>query len=209
MKIRVSTDSSYIRILNAIPNSNEVDIYVNGNRVFSDIGYKEFSAYTPTVPGNYEIEVYKSGDTNELLHTHSLTIAGGNAGTLVMTGLLPKIMMLAVFEDPNEKVEPGNSKFRVAHLSPTTSPVDITVNTVKMIEEIPFGKRTNYAEVPNGTYDFLIEENEFDRIDKTQDLNFKNKIKIKNGKIYTIYIVGDLPDIEIIQSLDLTTYMNE
>lgn len=208
MKIRVGTDSSYIRMLNAIPNSDEVDVYVNGNLIFSDIRYKEFSSYTPTAPGNYDVEIYKAGNRDELLHSHNLTIAGGNAGTLVITGLIPKLMILAVYENPSEQVEPGNSKFRIAHLSPTTSPVDITVNTVKMIEEIPFGKRTNYAEVPTGIYDFLIRENEFDRINQSEELSIINKVEIKNGKIYTIYIVGDLPNVEIIQSLDLTTYMN-
>lgn len=208
MRIRVNTDSSYLRILNAIPNSQEIDIYINGNLVFSNMRYKEFSPYTPTAPGNYEIEIYKSGDREEVIHSHSVTIAGGNAGTLVVTGIIPKLMILAVFEDPTEHVARGNAKFRVAHLSPTTSPVDVTVNTVKMIEEIPFGKRTNYAEVPTGVYDFLIEENEFDRIDKNNDINIKNKIEIKNEKIYTLYIVGDSSNAEIIQSLDLTTYIN-
>lgn len=208
MKIRVNTDSSYIRILNAAPNSDDVDIYINGNLIFSEIRYKNFTPYTPTSPGNYEIEIYESGNKENLIHNHSLTIAGGNAGTLVITGLMPKIMILAVFEDPTEQVGKGNSKFRVAHISPTTSPVDVNVNTVKMIEEIPFGKRTNYAEVPSGIYDFAIEENEFDRIDKSKDIKISNKIEIKNEKIYTLYVVGDFPNVEIIQSLDLTTYMN-
>lgn len=208
MKIRVNTDSSYIRMLNAVPCSDEFDIYINDNLVFRDIRYKDFTPYTPTVPGNYEIEIYKSGDKEELLHRHSLTIAGGNAGTIVIAGLTPKLMILAVFEDPTETVEFGNAKFRVAHLSPTTSPVDINVNTVRMIDEIPFGKRTNYAEVPKGIYEFVIEENEFDRIEKNKELKIRNKIEIKNEKIYTLYIVGDFPNVEIIQSLDLTTYMN-
>ena len=77
-----------------------------------------------------------------------------------------------------------------------------------MIDEIPFGKRTNYAEVPKGIYEFVIEENEFERIEKNKELKIRNKIEIKNEKIYTLYIVGDFPNVEIIQSLDLTTYMN-
>ncbi len=61
-----------------------------------------------------------------------------------------------MFEDPNEKSRNLNAKFRIAHLSPTTDPVDLIVNGVKMIEEVPFGKRTNYAEVPSGIYNFVI-----------------------------------------------------
>ena len=34
MKIRVNTDSSYIRMLNAVPCSDEFDIYINDNLVF-------------------------------------------------------------------------------------------------------------------------------------------------------------------------------
>lgn len=209
MKIRVNIDSSYIRILNAVPNSDEFDIYINGNLIIENIKYKDFSPYTPTVPGNYEVEIYRSGDKEELLYQQSLTIAGGNAGTVVITGLMPKLMILAVFEDPTEVVECGNAKFRVAHLSPTTSPVDVNVNNVRMIDEIPFGKRTNYAEVPRGIYDFLVEENEFDRIGKNKEIKISNRVEIKNQKIYTLYIVGDFPNVEIIQSLDLNTYMND
>ncbi|MGL5748907.1 MAG: DUF4397 domain-containing protein [Paraclostridium sp.] len=208
MKIRIGKEASYLRVLNAIPNSDNIDIYANGNLIFSSIEYKNFSSYTPTSPGNYNIEVYRSGENNDSLHTHTLNIAGGNVGTLVVTGILPKLMLLAVYEDPHEEVENGNAKFRIAHLSPTSSPVDIVVNNVKMIDEIPFGKRTNYAEIPNGMYKFLVEENEFDRTDTDNYLQVRQNVEIKDKKIYTIYILGDAPNVEIIQSLDLTTYMN-
>lgn len=209
MKIRVNNDASYIRVFNATANSDKIDVYINDVLVFSDVRYREFVPYTPTFPGDYTVKVYECGNSEKLILEQELTIAGGNVGTLVITGIMPKLMLLAVFEDPNEKTCESNAKFRIAHLSPTTEPIDLTVNGVKMIDEIPFGKRTNYAEVPIGVYDFTIEESNVESEERNAGIRISKKIELKDNKIYTIYLIGDVPDIEIIQSLDIITYMNK
>ncbi|GAA0715121.1 hypothetical protein GCM10008904_31620 [Paraclostridium ghonii] len=209
MKIRVNNDASYIRVFNATANSDEIDVYINDILVFSNVRYREFVPYTPTFPGDYTVKVYECGNDEKLILEQELTIAGGNVGTLVITGIMPKLMMLAVFENPNEEICDSNAKFRIAHLSPTTEPIDLTVNNVKMIDEIPFGKRTNYAQVPTGIYDFVIEGSNIEMQESKEKVRIGKKIELKDKKIYTIYLIGDLPDIEIIQSLDIITYMNK
>lgn len=209
MKIRVNNDASYIRVFNATANSDEIDVYINDILVFSNVKYREFVPYTPTFPGDYTVKVYECGNDEKLILEQELTIAGGNVGTLVITGIMPKLMMLAVFENPNEEICDSNAKFRIAHLSPTTEPIDLTVNNVKMIDEIPFGKRTNYAQVPTGIYDFVIEGSNIEMQENKQKVRISKKIELKDKKIYTIYLIGDVADIEIIQSLDIITYMNK
>ncbi|WP_250675691.1 DUF4397 domain-containing protein [Paraclostridium ghonii] len=209
MKIRVNNDASYIRVFNATANSDEIDVYVNDILVFSNVRYREFVPYTPTFPGDYTVKVYECGNDKKLILEQELTIAGGNVGTLVITGIMPKLMMLAVFENPNEEICDSNAKFRIAHLSPTTEPIDLTVNNVKMIDEIPFGKRTNYAQVPTGIYDFVIEGSNIEMQENKDKVRISKKIELKDKKIYTIYLIGDVADIEIIQSLDIITYMNK
>lgn len=209
MKIRVNNDASYIRVFNATANSDEIDVYINDILIFSNVRYREFVPYTPTFPGDYTVKVYECGNTEKPILEQELTIAGGNVGTLVITGIMPKLMMLAVFEDPNEEICDSNAKFRIAHLSPTTEPIDLTVNNVKMIDEVPFGKRTSYAEVPTGIYDFVIEESSLETQGNKEQIRISKKIELKDKKIYTIYLIGDIPDIEIMQSLDIITYMNK
>lgn len=209
MQIRVNGESSYIRFLNATSNSNKIEIYMNDMLIFSNIRYKDFTSYAPILPGDYTIKVYECENTDNIMLEQDLSIAGGNVATLVISGLVPKLIMLAVFEDPNEEIYEGNAKFRIAHLSPTMLPIDLMVNNVKMIDEIPFGKRTNYAQVPSGIYDFMVEESDIDIPEDKDKIRINKKIQIKDKKIYTIYVVGDSPDIEIIQSLDVTTYMNK
>lgn len=206
MNIRVTRDTSYIRVFNATTNSDEFDVYINDKPIFLNVRYKGFVPYVPTFPGNYKVKVYDSKDSENLILEQDIKIAGGNVGTLVIAGVMPKLMMLAVFEDPNEKARSLNAKFRIAHLSPTTEPVDLIVNGVKMIDEVPFGKRTNYAEVPSGVYDFKIEES-LDDLNR-EKISINKRVELKDNKIYTIYLVGDISDIELIQSLDIITYMN-
>ena len=209
MKIRVNNNASYIRVFNTVANSEKIDVYINDILIFSNIMYREFVPYTPTFPGDYKVKVYESSENKKLILEQNLTIAGGNIGTLVITGIMPKVMLLAVFEDPNEKICDSNAKFRIAHLSPTTEPVDLTVNGIKMIDEIPFGKRTNYAQVPAGIYDFTIEESNLELKENNEVIQISKKVELKSNKIYTIYLIGDIPNIEVIQSLDIITYTNK
>lgn len=209
MNIRVNNDSSYIRILNTAVNGEKFDIYINDLLTFSNVWYKNFTPYSPMIPGKYNIKVYENGNNDNTILDQELNIAGGNIGTIVITGVYPKLMILAVSEDPNECIENKTSKFRLAHLSPTSPPIDLSINGVKMVDELPFGKSTNYAQIPSGIYDFLVEQSDIDiQVNKEKFRENKN-IQLKDKKIYTIYVVGDGNNIDIIQSLDVTTYTNK
>lgn len=209
MNIRVNSDSSYIRILNTAINSERFDIYINDVLAFSNILYKNFTPYSPMIPGKYNIKVYENGNNDNIILNQELNIAGGNVATVVITGVYPKLMVLAVSENPNEPIEDKTSKFRLAHLSPTAPSIDLSINGVKMIDELPFGKSTNYAQIPNGIYDFLVEQSDIDIQGNKVKFRKNKNVQLKNKKIYTIYVVGDGDNIDIIQSLDVTTYTNK
>ena len=74
MKIRLNESSSYIRFLNATPNSNQIEIYMNDNMVFKDVDYKEFTSYIPTIPGNYIVRVYESENKEDILLEQDITL---------------------------------------------------------------------------------------------------------------------------------------
>ncbi len=209
MNIRVNSDSSYIRILNTAVNSEKFDIYINDILAFSNVLYKNFTPYSPMIPGKYNIKVYENGNNDNIILDQELNIAGGNVGTVVITGVYPKLMVLAVSEDPNESIENKTSKFRLAHLSPTGPPIDLSINGVKMVDELPFGKSTNYAQIPIGIYDFLVEQSDIDIQGNKVKFRKNKNVQLKDKKIYTIYVVGDGNTIDIIQSLDVTTYTNK
>ncbi len=72
----------YIRFFNASPAANDVDIYVNGRRVASNLSYQNFTEYMKVFPGYYRVAVFAAGTrtnplTDEYQHRAEPHLYGG------------------------------------------------------------------------------------------------------------------------------------
>ncbi|MGL5693317.1 MAG: DUF4397 domain-containing protein, partial [Peptostreptococcaceae bacterium] len=70
-----------------------------------------------------------------------------------------------------------------------------------LFKDIGYRDITEYVDVIPKVYDVLIEEAITSRI------ILENQVKINPGRIYTFYIVGNIPNAEVIQSLDGATFL--
>lgn len=70
-----------------------------------------------------------------------------------------------------------------------------------IFEDIGFMDATDYAQIPSGAYNVTI------NIADTNDTVLALKAELKSQKVYTIYIVGNPPNLSSIQSLDGSTFV--
>lgn len=192
---------SLIRMLHAVPEGEDVDIYINEMPFYKDLGFTEFSPYVYVPEGNYTVTVYESDTKENPIVNEKIDIKVGELVTIAIAGEWKDIKLLPVVEE-TEVVSGSNSKIRVVHLSPNAPSVNITADNQEIFQSVKYRDITPYIPVPAKEYDVIVEDA------ATKKLILQNQVTINPGRIYTFYAVGNLPNAEVIQSLDGATFMN-
>lgn len=191
---------SYLRVLHAAPNTPNVDVYVNNNRLLQNISYKEFSKYLPLSPGNYHIKVYPAGQkTNPVIDTN-VSIPPLSMFTAAVIGKLPKLSLLPIPE-PIAPQAAGTTCVRFAHLSPDALAVDVTIPTgTKLFSNVNYKEVTPYAKPPAGIYTIQIKLTR-----NGETVLTVSGVNLMADRCYTLYVVGlaaGNPPLEVLKSID-------
>lgn len=182
---RATPANSYIRVLNASPNTSSVDVYLDGKLIAQNLTYKSFSKYIPMGPGNHNIKIYPTGQlTNPLIDT-MINLPPGFAFNLALIGYQPNLTLYAIPEPFNPQTF-GTACIRFVHLSPTAPAVDITLTDGKKIfNNVKYEDFSVYACVPPGTYTLQV------RSAGTNDILLTVPgVQLMPNKYYSIYAVG-------------------
>lgn len=199
--INLKKDSSLIRILNASIDTLPVDVYINDKLAFNNISYKEFSKYLQMRKGNYRIDVCEANNKESCILKQTVRIEQGEVYTIAIIESNGNLSLLVINDYSSKATSDDYSSFRVINLSPYIDAVDIVVDEDILFKEIGYKEGTIYADVKINEYNVKI----VNSYDLTPEL--KLKIKFKPYRIYTIYIIGNLPNLEILQSVDGNTYL--
>src|SRR5918994_3240917 len=143
-----------VRVAHLAPDAPNVDVYVNGEPVLTDVPYPTISDYLPLPSGTQQVTVYATGDTSSPVIDVPVKVAAGGAYTIAAVGLVADESLTAqVYEDDLRAPSAGNAKGRVVHASPDAGPVDVVPRGGDpLVEGLTFPDATPYAEVPEGTY---------------------------------------------------------
>lgn len=192
---------SLIRALHAVPDSDAVDIYINDSLFFKGIRFTQFSPYVYVPEGRYEMVVY-AVDTNENpLLREPIEVKDGELITIAVSGNLNDLKLVEVKED-KEKAQKGYSKVRAVHLSPNAPEVNILLDEKPLFSYIEFRDVSDYEEIPAKRYRMDLEASKSNRIIRS------NQVTINPDRIYTFYALGNLPNVQIFQSLDGATFIS-
>lgn len=173
-----------VRILHAIPDAPNVDIYVNGTRILKDFSYKKVTDYLPLPKGKYQIDVYPTGHLVSTLISRKVEVDNGKMYTLAAVGK-SKNLHLIPFED-HSNVPQGEAKIRFIHLSPDTSTVDVSVKHSDVVfSHIPYRKATNYLGITPMTIDLEVRP-----ADTKKVLLSLPNVQLQPNTVYSIYAVG-------------------
>lgn len=202
---RVAQTNSFIRVLHASPNAPGVDIYINDSILASDVTYKEFTKYIPLAGGLYNIKVYPTGKkVNPVIDTN-VNIPPSSIFTIAITGMLAEIALILIQEPPIKRF-PSETFIRIAHLSPNTPNVDITLpNGNKLFSDVEYKEVTDYIPIKPGVYVLQA------RLAGTNNIILTvPNTNLRAGNIYTVYIVGlenGNPPLQVLIPLDGSTYL--
>ena len=190
-----------MRVFHASPQAPAVDVYINEKLVFSNLQFTQFSSYVKLKEGEYRIDIFQTGTMLQPIISGSLDLDEGQMLTIAAIGNLDDLSLLVINDNADKKASPKVSSFRVVHLSPNTPAVDILVNNKILVENLAFKQNTSYVDIAPGSYNIeaVLSSN------KESVLVFG--VMLKANRIYTIYIVGESPNLRAIQSVDGNTYL--
>ena len=201
MLIRNDMNVSYVRVFHASPNTSSVDIYVNGGLTFKNLSFKDFSEYVPLPMGEYSIEVFPAGQKGTPILTQSVQVPQKEVITIAAAGNFEDLQLIPYIEGNADDLPENESRVRAIHLSPDAPGVDMLLDGELAFKNIGFMDATTYVQLPSGDYDVTI------NIADTNDTVLTLKPNLKSQKVYTIYIVGNPPNLSAIQSLDGSTFV--
>jgi hypothetical protein len=149
------TGQAQVRVAHLAPDAPNVDVYVNGDPVLTDVPYTTVSDYLSLPAGTQQVTVYATGDTTSPVIDTPVELAAGGAYTVAAVGLVADDSLTAqVYQDDLRSPASGNAKVRVVHASPDAGPVDVVPRGGDpLVSGLAFPDASPYAaEVPAGTY---------------------------------------------------------
>ena len=199
--VKIESGTSLLRVFHAAPQAPAVDVYINEKLVFSNLQFTQFSSYVKLKEGEYRIDIFQTGTMLQPIISGSLDLDEGQMLTIAAIGNLDDLSLLVINDNADKKASPKVSSFRVVHLSPNTPAVDILVNNKILVENLAFKQNTSYVDIAPCSYNIeaVLSSN------KESVLVFG--VMLKANRIYTIYIVGESPNLRAIQSVDGNTYL--
>ena len=195
-----NSSTSHIRVLHAVPDAPNVDVYANDQLVAENLPYGQYTNYITVPSETYEISLYVAGSTDSPVLSNMLTIHPNSIYTIAAVGRLSDISFLAI-PDTNMSHHYNMSMIRFVHLSPNAPSVDITLPDGTIIfQRIPFKEVTHYIALPPSDYTLQV------RVAGTSTVVLTlPTIETDADKYYTVYalgLVGESPELEALVVLD-------
>lgn len=196
---------SFIRFLNAVPNdpSLSVDIYVNRKPIVKNLKYEDFTEYIPAKSGIHTIQVYPAGNHTEQLLDIRVTLEPDFIYTAAVIGTISDVE-LELFNDEFQSNK-DTAFMRFANISPGSGGFDVSIDNIPVVYDLQYLEATDYLILSEGKHTMKITKNS----DGTVVVSHPNMV-LKNGNIYTSYIVGlesVNPEIQVLIPLDGSSYI--
>jgi hypothetical protein len=146
--------TAYLRVLHAIPDGPQVDVFVNGQKTVSGAGFKSVSEYMALPSGSKLFKISASGKTDALLEGKK-SLAKDKYYTAIAAGTAAKPTFILQNESTGKEAV-GKAKVRVFNLSPEAETVNVTTASTrskagyaKWANNLAFGKSAMKTVTPN------------------------------------------------------------
>ena len=185
----VAQDEAFVRVVHASPDAPNVDVWVDGETVLTDVPFTAVSDYLTLTAGTYNVQVTATGSTDPVIDA-DLTLEAGTSYTVAATGMLADITATVLIDDRTPAT--GDAKLRVFHASPSApAAVDVAVTDGPvLVEALAYPEASDYLTVDPGTYALEI------RAAGEADAALSLEATLEAGQNYTAIAMDD-PDAEV------------
>lgn len=148
-------DEAFVRVVHASPDAPNVDVWVDGATVLTDVPFTAVSDYLPLSAGEHNVQVTATGATDPVIDA-DLTLEAGTSYTVAAIGLLADIGATVLTDDRTPSG--GQSKLRVFHAAPgAPASVDVAVTGGPLlVEGLAYPEASGYLTVEPGTYQLEV-----------------------------------------------------
>jgi len=178
---------SYLNLYNAVPDSPQLDVYLNGTKVTnSSFDYAEFSGYLSFPIGTSVMSFNSYGTATKLLETNVVT-ERDKSYTMFLIVESDKLETW-LLTDASSQVRLDSAKVRFVQLSPDADEVDIVVsgtNGATLFSGKPYKSATSFVNIKPDSYSLTIKR----KSDGTELVTVPN-LKIEAAKYYTLTARG-------------------
>ncbi|WP_232718622.1 DUF4397 domain-containing protein [Bacillus sp. FJAT-45037] len=179
-------DDAKVRIVHASPDAPAVDVVVNGDIVVEGADFKAATDYLHLPRGNYEVEIFATGTTEdgEPVLSSTLSIESGEAYTVAAINTVEHLELSVVSDE--QMTSEGQAKVRVGHFSPDAPNVDVAITGGDVLfADAPFKAVTDYLETAPATLDLEI------RVAGTEDVVLElPNTELQANMLYSVFAVG-------------------
>ena len=191
--------NALVRVINAAPGTNSVDVFADDQKVFEAVSFKSVTPYKELSDARHTFRVRQAGkDSDQPIAENSEGLSGGKHYTiLVMPGTNDKTTV-SVVSDNITGTPADKAQVRVIHASPDVGEVDVVDKSgnKKLFPGVNFERETNYMAVdPTKTTLEVRQEGQDKSILTVPNANFEK------GKYYTIVVTGQSKGIPKLQAL--------
>jgi len=142
--------AALVRFAHASPSTPAVDVWVNGELIYSSVMYGQVSNYILLPPASYAVSIMLTGAPNVTLINDTLQVIAGLPYTFAAAGVAP-FNGLVAWADCLTAPAVGTAQFRFVHFSPNAPTVNVLVNNQVVVQNIAFKSASDYVPINIGS----------------------------------------------------------
>lgn len=194
--IEIADVRARVRAVHASYDAPPVDVLVDDVEVLGDVPFKAASGYLEVPAGDRNFKINAANTTTTVIEA-TPTLERGLDYTLLAVGTLtPDTLEPLLALDDNSAPTSGNAKVRVIHASPDAPNVDVLVDDVVVLSDVPYKAISGYLEVSAGVHNIKVNATGTSTTVIDVDPN------LADGTIYTIIAMNQLSAIEPVVLID-------
>ncbi|HET6382592.1 MAG TPA: DUF4397 domain-containing protein [Armatimonadota bacterium] len=183
------TTTVAIRIANAVPSAQGLDISITGATFVTNVQYKDVTTYGFITEGTNDFVGFQTGSSTVVVPDQTLNVTQ-TVQTIVAAGVpgsgtTPP--MFFQFVDDNAAPPRGMVRIRVINASPDAGPVDVTFGGQTIATDVLYGMSSSYAVANAATADITAF-----KTGTTTPVVVRTSVELTGDHVFTILVEGQV-----------------
>jgi hypothetical protein len=190
-KAQAQDSLSRVRFLHAVPGAPNVDVYLDGKKIASNLAFGRVTPHLSVPGGDHQVTVRQTGLGMEAapLIEVAVPLAATFAFTVVAQGT-PTAFEAALYEDILDQLDPGMARLTAINAVSDAPPLDVlTADGGPLLQGINYGAQFGTINIPAGLQDLVMVPAGGAVESAVATLG---KVALTSGTLYTFVSLGTL-----------------